>query len=130
MFEASNLLHNKITFEVIKYAWNNKCPENRSALTYWENEIPSRIDLGKKSMEDHFLKQWKTFWRIVAVLFAAAGFHIPIILVIMSTGDYMQYLKSANSDTNYLWLWNTFYFGILIFISPLEFVIIPLFPKI
>ena len=32
--------------KVLKYAWQLKCPENRSAFTYWE-DIPPRIDLGK-----------------------------------------------------------------------------------
>ena len=136
-FEADNLLHKnpyKIILEVIKYAWNNKCPENRSALTYWENEIPSRIDLGKKKyggpFPEEIVEDVKTFWRIVAMLLATAGFHIPIFLVIMSTGDYMQYLKDANSDNHSFWFWNAFYFGILIFIPLVELVIIPLFPKI
>ena len=137
MFEANKLLHKnpyKIILEVIKYAWNNKYPENRSALTYWENEIPSRIDLGKKKYEGPFLEEIvedvKTFWRIVAMVLATAGFHILIFLVILSTGDYMQYLKGANSDNHSFWLRNAFYFGILIFIPLVEFVIIPLFPKI
>ena len=37
----------KIICEVLKYSWKHKIPELRSALTYWENDIPSRIDLGK-----------------------------------------------------------------------------------
>ena len=34
--------------KVLNYARNNKYPENRSALTYWEHDIPSRVDLGKQ----------------------------------------------------------------------------------
>ena len=34
-------------YKVLKYAWKHKFPENRSAFTYWENDIPPRIDLGK-----------------------------------------------------------------------------------
>ena len=41
---GENLL--KIIHKVLKYAWNHKCPENHSAFTYWEEDIPSRIDLG------------------------------------------------------------------------------------
>ena len=105
-----------------------KCPENRSALTYWENEMPSRIDLGKKKYGGPFFEEIvedvKTFWRIVTMLLATAGFYIPIYLVIMSTGDYMQYFKDGNSDNHSFWLRNAFYFGILIFIPLVEFVII------
>ena len=35
-------------YKVLKYAWQHKCPENRSAFTYWKEDIPPRVDLGKK----------------------------------------------------------------------------------
>ena len=38
----------KIIFQVLKYSYGHKYPERRSAFTYWENDIPSRIDLGKE----------------------------------------------------------------------------------
>ncbi len=37
----------KLIFQVLNYARKNKYPRNRSALTFWENSIPSRLDLGK-----------------------------------------------------------------------------------
>ena len=37
----------KVIFRVLKFAAKHKAPINRSALTYWEEDIPSRIDLGK-----------------------------------------------------------------------------------
>ena len=37
----------KLIYQVLRYAWNHTCPENRSAFTYWEEDIPSHIDLGK-----------------------------------------------------------------------------------
>ena len=33
--------------KVLNYARKHKYPERRSALTYWEDDYPSRIDLGK-----------------------------------------------------------------------------------
>ena len=33
--------------KVLNYARKNKHPRNRSALTYWEEDYPSRLDLGK-----------------------------------------------------------------------------------
>ena len=41
----SNPYH--LIYHVLKYAKKHKYPVQRSALTYWEDEIPSRIDLGK-----------------------------------------------------------------------------------
>ena len=37
----------KTIYNVLKFAAKHKAPLNRSALTYWEEDIPSRIDLGK-----------------------------------------------------------------------------------
>ena len=36
----------KLIVKVLNYARKNKYPRNRSALTYWEQNYPSRLDLG------------------------------------------------------------------------------------
>ena len=49
----------KLIYHVLRYAWNHTCPENRSAFTYWEEDIPPRIE--KENMVDHSpLKRWRT----------------------------------------------------------------------
>ncbi len=37
----------KTIYRVLKFAAKHKAPLNRSALTYWEEDVPSRMDLGK-----------------------------------------------------------------------------------
>ncbi len=37
----------KTIYQVLKFAAKHKAPLSRSALTYWEEDIPSRMDLGK-----------------------------------------------------------------------------------
>ena len=37
----------KTIYRVLKFAAKHKAPLNRSALTYWEENVPSRMDLGK-----------------------------------------------------------------------------------
>ncbi len=37
----------KTIYRVLKYAAKHKAPTNRSSFTYWEEDVPSRIDLGK-----------------------------------------------------------------------------------
>ena len=37
----------KTFYQVLKFAVKHKAPLNRSAFTYWEGDIPSRLDLGK-----------------------------------------------------------------------------------
>ncbi len=52
----------KLIYKVIRYAIKHKHPRCRSAFTYCEDELPSRIDFGKSkiNMEDHSQQsRWK-----------------------------------------------------------------------
>ena len=70
----------KLIFNVLKYSWNHKCPENRSAFTYWEDDIPLRIDLGKNKYGGPFtteeVEDTKTFFRIILLLLTLLGIHL------------------------------------------------------
>ena len=61
----------KIIYYVIKFAVKHKAPINRSALTYWEEDIPSRIDLGKSKYGGPFTNEQvenvKTVLRLLAI---------------------------------------------------------------
>ena len=62
----------KIICEVLKYSLKHKIPEQRSALTYWENDIPSRIDLGKDKYGGPFtyeeVEDVKSFFRLLLLI--------------------------------------------------------------
>ena len=97
----------KLIYHVLRYAWNHTCPENRSAFTYWEEDIPPRIDLGKRKYGGPFtteeVEDTKTFFRIILLFFSLYGFHLlglgysqfdelarrqcPTPLVLLLTGD-------------------------------------------
>ena len=48
----------KLIFKVLNYARKNKYPSiNRSALTYWEENYPSRLDLGKEKYGRPFTEE-------------------------------------------------------------------------
>ena len=70
----------KLIYKVLKYAWKHKFPENRSAFTYWENDIPPRIDLGKNKYGGPFtteeVEDTKSFFHIFLLLFSILGFHL------------------------------------------------------
>ncbi len=57
---------------MVKFAWKHRSPINRSAFTYWEEEIPSRIDLAKSRYGGPFsieqVEDVKTFFRLLVVL--------------------------------------------------------------
>ena len=74
--------HNPFTsiYKVVKYAWQHKCPERRSAFTYWEEDIPSRIDLGKSKYGGPFtteeVEDVKTFLTLHLLIWSLFGFHL------------------------------------------------------
>ena len=44
-------------YVVLKYSFKHKFPKNRSALTYWEDELPSRLNLGKRKYGGPFTNE-------------------------------------------------------------------------
>ena len=70
----------KNIYKVVKYSWNHKVPEHRSAFTYWEEDIPRRIDLGKNKYGGPFtneeVEDTKTFLRILPLLLCLFGYHL------------------------------------------------------
>ena len=69
-----------LLYKVLKYAWTHKYPEHRSAFTYWEEDIPKRIDLGKNKYGGPFtteeVEDTKTFMNILLLLFSLLGFQL------------------------------------------------------
>ncbi len=64
----------KTMYQVLKFAWKHKSPLNRSALTYWEEDIPSRMDLGKLRFGGPFtteqVENVKTIFRLFLLSFS------------------------------------------------------------
>ena len=72
----------KLIVRVLCYAKKHKYPENRSALTYWEEEAPSRLDLGKDKYGGPFTEEEvedvKTVLRLIPLVIVctvASGFN-------------------------------------------------------
>ena len=66
----------KLIVRVLCYARKHKYPENRSALTYWEEEAPSKLDLGKDKYGGPFTEEEvedvKTVLRLIPMVIACA----------------------------------------------------------
>ena len=62
-----------LIFKVVRYAIRNKQPRQRSAFTYYEDDLPSRIDFGKRKYGGPFtteqVEDVKTFFKIMLVVF-------------------------------------------------------------
>ena len=68
----------KLIVKVLNYSRKNKYPRNRSALTYWEESAPSRLDLGKDKYGGPFTEEEvedvKTFLRYLPLSLCIFGF--------------------------------------------------------
>ena len=68
----------KLIVRVLCYARKHKYPENRSALTYWEEEAPSRLDLGKNKYGGPFTEEEvedvKTVFRMLPLFIGFVAF--------------------------------------------------------
>ena len=83
----------KLIVRVLCYARKHKYPENRSALTYWEEEAPSRLDLGKEKYGGPFTEEEvedvKTFFRMLSLFIAVTG--------LTFSDDFQWYIDSNTS---------------------------------
>ena len=114
----------KVIFRVLKFAAKHKAPVNRSALTYWEEDIPSRIDLGKSKYDGPFtteqVEDVKTIFKLLVV-------SVPFVLILLSLGllgGYAAFLVSLDYVVLYYFTYNIYwceFIGTLVY----EFVIYP-----
>ena len=70
----------RIVIKVVVYSLKHKRPERRSAFTYWENDIPSRIDLGKEKYGGPFtyeqVEDVKTMFGLLLLIVSLFGYHL------------------------------------------------------
>ena len=63
--------------QVLNYARKNNYPRNHSALTYWEEDYPSRLDFGKEKYSGPFsveqVEDVKTVLRLISLLISIVG---------------------------------------------------------
>ena len=77
---------------VLLYAWKHKYPTRRSALTYWEEDYPSRIDLGKSKYGGPFtveeVEDVKTVLRLIPMVLVISV-SVGILFGLKFEGKYM-----------------------------------------
>ena len=129
----------QLIYKVIKYAVKTKHPRCRSAFTYCEDELPSRIDFGKCKYGGPFtteeVENVKTFLRLLVVIFIGSAVSSGIIS--FSTG-YKLILNSDQEDTSFFhgllkssWITteNLAYFSGAVLVAFYEFIFYPLLQK-
>ena len=89
----------KTIYKVLKFAAKHKAPIYRSALTYWEEDVPSRLDLGKTKYGGPFtteqVENVKTFLRILMI-------SLPILIILSARGYMNPHSFMADSDVGRL----------------------------
>ena len=82
----------KLIYNVLKYAIKNKRPRCRSAFTYCEDELPSRIDFGKSKYGGPFtteqVEDVKTFFRLLPFIFFCCS--LPTIVITVDQFTYQM----------------------------------------
>ena len=125
----------KLIYDVLLFAWKNERAINRSSLTYWEEKIPSRIDLGKRRYGGPFLEEdvenVKSFGKVVVIFLLLGGIFIPYFDLANQGLVYGRQYKDADSLDGYssYLLWQPFVMIGVVFIPIVELVVIPIFPK-
>ena len=70
----------RLLYQVLKFSFHHKYPERRSAFTYCEDDLPSRIDLGKDKYGGPFtyeqVEDVKTFFRLLLLILSLFGIHV------------------------------------------------------
>ena len=117
----------KTIYQVLKFAAKHKAPLNRSAFTYWEKDIPSRIDLGKSKYGGPFtteqVEDVKTTLRLIVItllfFFGSFSFLFPAFF----EGEIFQHTTGKEF---HFWVTSSTGYGILGTIA-YEFLVYPLF---
>ena len=127
----------KLVYNVLKHAIKNKRPRCRSAFTYCEDELPSRIDFGKSKYGGPFtteqVEDVKTFFRLLLLLLFYCSLPTIVIKVdqLMHQIDKLISVQISDMPTQACYLQQfytnyTTYFIAAVLIPVYEFCVYPI----
>ena len=91
----------KTIYQVLKFAAKHKSPINRSAFTYWEEDIPSRIDLGKSKYGGPFtteqVEDVKTIMRLLVISLPFSVLILTFVLFSEVWGEHRNRVSGLNA---------------------------------
>ena len=123
----------KLVYKVIKYALKTKSPRQRSAFTYCEDDLPSRIDFGKIKYGGPFtteqVEDVKTLFRVVLVTMMGCALFGMANEEHSKSSNLRSVFLSSISPSRY-YNFSNFYYIIGTLLIPLnEFFLQPLFSR-
>ena len=117
----------KLIFQVLNYARKNKCPRLRSALTYIDEEHPSRLDFGKHKFGGPFTEEEvedvKTIFRLAPLLLSAFG------VFVFCEFEFIQISTLATNDCLSTFEYYAISTTIFVLIPVYRFIVYPLIHK-
>ena len=120
LLDSARVTPYRLVYEITKFARRHKTPLHRSAFTYWEEELPTGLDLGKDKYGGPFtteqVEDVKAFYGILKILFALGPvFFLSFALdptlywYTSHSNDVLEYINYTNwSETIYIDSSNTF----------------------
>jgi peptide/histidine transporter 3/4 len=118
----------KLVYKVLKYASTYKQPRYRSAFTYCEDELPSRIDFGKSKYGGPFtteqVEDVKTFLRMLTLCLAGNISVGMTVAVLMLSHQISAQLKVRSGTLTVLELFKDSW---VVLIPLYEFIFYPMF---
>ena len=122
-----------IVFQVIVFAVKHKYPVNRSSLTFWEEELPGRLDLAKEKyggpLRHEEVEDVKTLFRIILLFLSFLPFFIGYAGPLNQLVPFIRHLQSSENTADVLLVYFAEPGVTLVAVPILELIILPLFPK-
>ena len=91
-----------LAYKVLKYAVKNKHPQRRSAFTYCEDELPSRIDFGKRKYGGPFtteqVEDVKTFLRLIPMAIVGGALAGALFTTNYFRDELMRLITSESTE--------------------------------
>ena len=124
----------KNIYPILKFAIKHKAPLNRSAITYWEEPTPSRLDLGKSRYGGPFtteqIEDVRTVFRIfvIGLPISCVAFGLAMLLYTSIPEEAAPSLTECESHLVYIFTHSSAWCGIvgtLVY----EFILYPFFRK-
>lgn len=120
-------------YEILKFASKHKFPVNRSALTYWEEELPSRIDLAKSKYggpyQHETVENVKTLLNMLMLYLAMFPFFVGYSGPINQIVPFIQHLKTPENNVSVWFVYLSDSLIVIVALPILELIILPFFPK-
>ena len=124
-----------VLFGVVLFAYKHKIPVKRSAMTYWEEDLPKRVDLAKDKYGGPYttenVEDVKTFLRILLLMLALCVYYVPYAGPVFEGIPFVNHLMQLSSSSQYKqWFLPSIAALVpIIGIPILELIILPLYPK-